>query len=177
MPDGNFSSTLVLCYEPINGKLQWWFLLQTQKRWCECLFRFVNEIDAGMIFLILSHLTNRKKPKGDFQSTWQPPIIGSFYDGAKLPLKEGSQGREGSNEGCVLDVGRELFVQTAIRLHCWGHIAVIYLNLVTVPIQLEEMLNVLWKELEQNSTSWSRVSSYHLNLQSSNCLWRSFEFI
>ncbi|KAM7383149.1 hypothetical protein PAMP_002831 [Pampus punctatissimus] len=30
----------------------------------------------------------KQETKGDFQNTWQPPIIASFYDGAKLPLKE-----------------------------------------------------------------------------------------
>lgn len=42
--------------------------------------------------------TDRKKNEGDFQNTWQPPIIASFYDGAKLPLKKkkkrGSSGRK-----------------------------------------------------------------------------------
>lgn len=135
---------------------------------CMCVWeRSILKKRYGSLFFfsILSHLTNSKKLKGDFQNTWQPPIIASFYDGAKLPLKRRLLGQEGPNEGCVLDVGRELFVQTAIRLHCWGHIVVIYLKPVTASIQLEEMPNVLWKELEQNSTSWSRVSSYPLNSQ------------
>lgn len=34
------------------------------------------------------------------------------------------------------NVGRELFVQTAIRIHCWGHSAGICLKLVTASFQL-----------------------------------------
>lgn len=47
-----------------------------------------------------------------------PPIIASFYDRAKLSLKRRLSEQKRPNEGCVLDVRRELFVQTAIRIHC-----------------------------------------------------------
>lgn len=49
---------------------------------------------------------------------WQRPIIASFYEGAKLPLKGKLSGQVGPNEECVLHFGRELFAQTAIKLHC-----------------------------------------------------------
>lgn len=58
-------------------------------------------------------------------------------------LKRRRRGKEAPNEGCVLDNGRELFVQTAIRLQCWGHTAVIFLKLVTASIQLEETPDIL----------------------------------
>ena len=133
-----------------------WKKKKTLKRWKDFSF-------FPSLFLVLSHLTNstqkKTNKKGDFKNTWQPPIIASFYDGATLPLKKkgkkkkgGSQGRRGPDEGCVLDVGRELFVQTAIRLHCWGRIAVIYLE------TCDSVHSIRGKRLTSCERKWNKIA-------------------
>lgn len=80
--------------------------------------------------------------------TWQPPIIGSFYNGVKLLLKDGSQRQQEPNDGPpplapIPVAGWGLFVGTAIRPHGRGHIAVIHLKLLTASIKLRETSNFL----------------------------------
>lgn len=160
---GDYRHTKNLCY---NFCQHVWVLVYA----CMCVWkRSITAMRVLFCFfsIVTPHEQQKKKKK---KLRWLSEHLATSHNckllwWSKAAFKSRLSGQEGPNEGCVLDVGRELFVQTAIRLHCWGHTAVIYLKLATASIQLEEMPNVLWTELEQNSTSWSRVSSYPLNSQ------------